>query len=169
MSADRVTYYWCVPSTEDAARIQAVIEGLADVQGAPHFMPHMSLASVHGLAPDLSPTLSELRGLQVQPLEIAETGAFTMSLFLRVEKHPALIRARQAFESLPGFRSSRAFDPHLSLCYGSPPAGAAQSDKVQELLSKPLCFDRLVTVDIPASVSTYDDIRAWKVLESIPF
>jgi len=169
MSAEHVTYIWCVPSADDEVRVQAAIDELADAQAAPRFMPHMSLASVSGSVPDLAGTLEELRGLQVQPLEIAESDAFTMAMFLRVERHPALLRARKAFESLPGFRSSRSFDPHLSLCYGPPPKGAAQSDRVLSLLQKSLTFDRLVTVDIPASVSNYDDIRAWKILDSIPF
>ncbi len=169
MSGDRVTYYWCVPAPADEARFQAVIDELASVQSAPRFMPHMSLASVKGSAPDLAPILSTLRGLQLQPLVVGETDAFTMSLFLRVGPSAELIRARKAFEAVSGFRSSRSFDPHLSLCYGPPPPGAADLASVQALLEKPVNFDRLVTVDIPARVSTYDDIRAWKVLDTIPF
>lgn len=169
MSAERVTYYWCVPSPDDEARFQAVIDELAKAQDAPRFMPHMSLASVHGSAPDLASVLNDLRGLQLRPIEIDETDDFTMSLFLRVEPSPALIRARQAFEGIAGFRSSRSFDPHLSLCYGPPPGGAANLENVRALLKKPIKFDRLVTVDIPARVSTYDDIRAWDILKTIPF
>jgi len=169
MNVDRVTYYWCVPAAADEARIQAVIDELATAQGAPRFMPHMSLASVKGAAQDLSPILSDLRDLQLQPLEVDETDAFTMSLFLRVEPNAALLHARKVFEAVPGFQSSRSFDPHLSLCYGPPPQGAADLASVQVLLQKPVTFDRLVTVDIPARVSTYDDIRAWKVLDTIPF
>lgn len=169
MSAERVTYYWCVPAQDDEARLQTVIDDLAKAQGAPCFMPHMSLASVQGSAPDLASVLSDLRGLQLRPIEIDETDDFTMSLFLRVEPSPELIRARQVFEGIEGFRSSRLFDPHLSLCYGPPPDGAADLENVRALLKKPIKFDRLVTVDIPSRVSTYDDIRAWNILETIPF
>lgn len=169
MSVERVTYYWCVPAPADEARFQVVIDELASVQSAPRFMPHMSLASAKGAAPDLFPILSNLRGLQLQPLAVDAKDTFTMSLFLRVAPSDELIRARKAFESVPGFQSSRSFDPHLSLCYGPPPPGAADLASVQALLEKPVTFDRLVTVDIPAQVSTYDDIRAWKVLDTIPF
>lgn len=169
MTIDRVTYFWCVPASEDAARLQAVIDVLAETQNAPRFLPHLSLASMNGPLPDLSEILRDLKGLQLQPEEIGETDTFTMSLFLRVERHPALLKARSVFETMPGFRSSRSFDPHLSLCYGPPPHGAVHSVRVRDLLKTPILFDRLVTVDIPASVTTYDDIRAWKVLETIPF
>lgn len=169
MNDERVTYYWCVPAPEDEARFQSVIDELALAQGAPSFMPHMSLASVKGRGPDLTPILDDLRGLQLQPLEVDETDAFTMSLFLRVEPGQALIKARKAFETIPGFQSSRSFDPHLSLCYGPPPQRAANFASVQALLDEPVTFDRLAIVDIPARVSTYDDIRAWKVLDTIPF
>ena len=169
MSEDRVTYFWCVPAAEDAARFQGVIDALADRQDAPCYMPHLSLASLSGPLPDLSPVLQTLHGLTLQPQEIAQTEAFTMSLFLRVERHLSLIQARETFEHLPGIRSSREFDPHLSLCYGTPPPGAEKQEAVQALLQSPIKFDRLVLVDIPAKVSTYDDIRAWKVVRSIPF
>lgn len=169
MNDERVTYYWCVPAPADEARFQSVIDELASAQGAPSFMPHLSLASVKGSGPDLTPILSDLRGLQLQPLEVDETDAFTMSLFLRVEPSQALLNARKAFEAIPGFQSSRSFDPHLSLCYGPPPRGAADLASVRALLQEPVVFDRLVTVDIPSQVSTYDDIRAWKVLDTIPF
>ena len=169
MSGESVTYYWCVPGPAEEARFQAVIDELASAQGAPCFIPHMSLASVKGAAPDLGPILNDLQGLKLKPLAIDETETFTMSLFLRVEPNAALLQARKAFEAVSGFQSSRSFDPHLSLCYGPPPPGAANLASVQALLQKPVTFDRLVTVDIPARGSTYDDIRAWNVLGTIPF
>lgn len=169
MIAETVTYYWCVPADSDAKRLRAVIDHLADSQGAPRFTPHLSLASIQGETPELSAILSGLRGLQLTPLEIDQSDVFTMSLFLRVAPHADLLRARTAFERTPGFRSSRAFDPHLSLCYGSPPPGAAGLKAVLELLEDPIRFDKLVTVDIPSVVRSYDDIRAWNLLETHPF
>ncbi|MEL7540128.1 MAG: hypothetical protein AAGJ51_04430 [Pseudomonadota bacterium] len=169
MSGAHRIYYWLVPCAKDAARFSDVVAHLADTQNAPVFTPHMSLAAIDGDQPDLQPCIDILSGLVVAPVEIDMTDAFTMSLFVRIERHPALLRARAYMEAQPGIISSRAFDPHLSLCYGPPPAGAADWDAVKALSEQPIRFDRLKTVDIPPRVETYDDIRAWKALQSIPF
>ncbi|MEM7328819.1 MAG: hypothetical protein AAF437_08785 [Pseudomonadota bacterium] len=161
--------YWLLPCDQDAERFQAAIDALADAQNAPAFGPHMSLASIAGQQPDLQSCLDRLRGLKLEPLEIDATDVFTMSLFVRVKPNPALLQARTWMEAQAGFQSQRAFDPHLSLCYGPPPAGAQEWRTVRATLKGPILFDRLAAVDIPPRVETYDHIRAWKILDKIGF
>ncbi|MEO1189955.1 MAG: hypothetical protein AAFW60_12875 [Pseudomonadota bacterium] len=169
MSRPARIYYWLVPCAEDATRYSKVISRLAATQGAPLFTPHASLAAIEGVQPDLAPCLELLAGLEVEPLEIDMTDAFTMSLFVRIERHPALLQARQYMQEQPGAISSRDFDPHLSLCYGVPPQDAENWEAVRALLDQPIRFNRLNTVAIPPRVETYDDVRAWKALETHAF
>lgn len=150
-------------------RYDALITRLAKAQDAPTFTPHMSLASIEGRLPDLRPCFDLLSGLELKPVEIDASDAFTMSLFLRVERHPKLLEARKWMEAQPGMKASRTFDPHLSLCYGEPPADAANLDIVRSLMDAPIRFDQLRTVAIPERVETYDDVRAWKTLETYVF
>lgn len=168
MTSQKRTYYWLVPSAEDKSRFNPIIEKLADVQNAPVFEPHLSLAAIEGVQPDLQPCLDLVRDLSLMPLEIGVTDTFTMSLFVRVERSQRLLNARRYMEQQPGFKASRSFDPHLSLCYGARPPHAENMPEVQNLLASPIRFDTLCTVAIPAKVETYDDVRSWRVLERHP-
>ncbi len=169
MSSTRRLSYWVVPCADDTARFFDVVSRLARVRNAPVFSPHMSLISIEGEQPDLSSCLDLLRGLEVQPVEIGMTDAFTMSLFVRMEPHPALLEAREFLLNQPRAKSSRDFDPHLSLCYGAPPEGAADWDQVRALLDQPVRFDALRSVVIPPIVETDEDVRRWREVQTFPF
>lgn len=133
------------------------------------FAPHVSLAAIEGEQPDLQPCLDILAGLVVKPAELGMTDAFTMSLFVRLERHPALLQARAFMTAQPGNASSRDFDPHLSLCYGAPPEGVMEWTDVRALLDHPIRFNRLSAVGIPPVVETHDDVQGWNALQTYPF
>tara|TARA_R110002051_G_scaffold76014_1_gene138943 strand:+ start:222 stop:716 length:495 start_codon:yes stop_codon:yes gene_type:complete len=158
--------YWCTPCAEDAARYRAVIKALALAQGAPAYQAHLTLGTLERAASDLSEVVAALRGLVLEPAGIGETDVFTKSLFVRFEASDTLLAARRQLETLQGFRPGRAFDPHISLCYGAPPEGSAARRDVQDLLSKPVRFDRLIAVNITLPIETYADVMAWTVAET---
>ena len=162
MTNERRQLLWLAPSAADAIRFQAIIDHLAELQGAPRFTPHMTLASFEGPVPDIAPALEALKGLRLNPAGIGQSDVFTQSLFLRVEANEALLEAREYFRSCPGFRAGRAFDPHLSLCYGVPPSGSAELPAIKALLAEPIHFDCLKRVEIHLPVDSYDAIRAWE-------
>lgn len=162
MNAQHETLFWLIPSAEDEARFARVIEGLAAPREAAMFTPHLTLGAVRGEVPDLKQVLAALAGLTLSPLEIGETDVFTMSLFVRFQPTEALLTARAELERLPGFRPGRAFDPHISLCYGAPRATDAERDEIEALLATPVAFDQLVAMHIPLPVETQDDIRKWR-------
>lgn len=159
---EEIIAYWLVPAPDHAARFQHVVDRLADQQGAPRFHPHLSFGSFGDKEPDLSEVLQLLGGLELRPTEVAHSPSFTMSLFVRFEPTEQLLRARSALEACPGFRTSRDFDPHISLCYGAPKDRAAQDEEIQALLDQPVFFDRLVATDISIPVESYADIKLWK-------
>lgn len=159
---ERIIAYWLVPSAGDAVRFQSVINALAEQQGAPRFRPHLSFGSFADEEPDLSDVLKILTELELQPKEIDASPSFTMSLFVRFEPSDQLLRARRAVEACPGFRTSRTFDPHISLCYGAPVDKAPLQEEMKALLRGPVRFDQLIATDITLPVETYADIRLWK-------
>ncbi len=159
---EEIIAYWLVPSVDHAARFQKVIDQLADQQGVVRFHPHLSFGSFNESEPDLREVLELLRGLELQPIEVAHSPSFTMSLFVRFEPTQQLLRARSALEACSGFRTSRDFDPHISLCYGTPKDRDALQNEINALLSQPVLFDRLVATDISLPVETYADIELWK-------
>jgi len=159
---DQIMAYWLVPAPEQSERFQNVVDKLADQQGAPRFHPHLSFGSIAGEEPDLTAVIGLLHGLELRPTEVAKSPSFTMSFFVRFEPSEQLLRARSALETLPGFRTSRDFDPHISLCYGAPIEPVALQDEINALLRQPVLFDRLVATDITLPVQIYEDIALWK-------
>lgn len=166
MTQPEETIFWLVPCTADAARFQAIIDALAADQVAPSFKPHLTLGAVRGSAPRVERVVKALAGVTLAPKEIDQTDLFTMSLFVRLHSSPALSAGRNALESVPGFRFGRAFDPHLSLCYGPPVHRTSTTAEIKSLLDKPVRFDRLVAMHIPLPVETHDDVRKWREVAS---
>ena len=159
---EEIIAYWLVPSAEHTARFQNVVDTLADQQGAPRFHPHLSFGSFTDTEPDLDEVLQRLSDLELSPTEVAQSPSFTMSLFVRFEPTEQLLRARTALEARPGFRASRDFDPHISLCYGTPRNRVALQAEIQGLLDQPVQFDRLIATHITLSVESYADIELWR-------
>ena len=158
---EEIIAYWLVPTAEHKARFQCVVDALADQQGAPRFDPHLSFGSFTDTEPDLDGVLQLLSGLELSPTEIAQSPSFTMSLFLRFKPTEQILRARAALETRPGFRTSRDFDPHISLCYGAPENRDALQDEIQALLDQPVQFDRLIATNITLPVETHADVELW--------
>lgn len=159
---EQIIAYWLVPSADHTARFQSVVDKLAEQQDAPRFHPHLSFGSFAETEPDLTEVIGILRGLELRPVEIAQSPSFTMSLFVRFEPSEQLLQARSTLKAIPGFRTSRDFDPHISLCYGAPINRDALQDEINALLDQPVRFDRLVATEISLPVENYDDIKLWK-------
>lgn len=165
---DTIIAYWLLPALDHAARFQRVVDKLADQQCGVRFLPHLSFGSFLDNKPDLSGVLQLLCGLELRPTEVAETASFTMSLFVRFEPTEQLLQARCALEACPGFRTSRDFDPHISLCYGAPVNKGAIQREINALLDQPVLFDRLVATEISLPVESYDDIKLWQQRAEYP-
>ena len=167
---EEIIAYWLVPSSHHTKRFQRVIDALSDQQGAPKFHPHLSFGSFADEEPDLGEVLQLLCGLELRPTEVAHSPSFTMSLFVRFEATEQLLNARAAIEAQPGFRTSRDFDPHISLCYGAPENRDALQDEIQALLDQPVQFDRLIATNITLPVETHADVELWtqRAVHQIP-
>ncbi|MEM9841304.1 MAG: hypothetical protein AAF767_01590 [Pseudomonadota bacterium] len=165
MNTEPAITYWVLPAPADEARLQVIIDALTQTQKAPRFPPHMTLGTLAQPVRDLSSVLKHLPAFSMTPSDICETEYFTKALFLRFEAKPRLRAARAAFEALPGFIKGRAFDPHLSLCYGTPPIGAGSSAAIEAVRDRPVRFNRLAAVQVTRPVISHDQVRAWNVLD----
>ncbi len=165
---DKIVSYWCLPCDADSARFSAVIKALAVGQGVCSFLPHLTLGSLDAAA-DMSGIAEGLSGLSLDPVGISGTEAFTTSLFVRFAATRSLLAARDRMERMPGSRAGRAFDPHVSLCYGPPPPSSRASEDVQALLRTQVRFDRLAAVDVTVPVTTHAQVAEWRIGPVWPF
>ncbi|MEL6861058.1 MAG: hypothetical protein AAGL11_04410 [Pseudomonadota bacterium] len=167
MSPQKVTSIWLVPNSEDGARIKHISDQLADAQKGARFQPHITLGSLTTSEPDLNAMFGAAPAVELKPIEIDRTDTFTMALFIRLEISPQLAELRAALESAKGFRASRTFDPHVSLCYGSPPEHLGLSVHFSELLDHPVRFNQIWAMEINVPVETHANVRTWRKIASI--
>lgn len=165
MTVTTVSSIWLVPSAADTERLQPIIHEIAAQQGGVSFQPHLTLGSLHTRTPDLPGLSRQLSALHLMPVEIDATNIFTTALFIRFETSTEIKRLRTELERQESFRASRVFDPHMSLCYGPPPPGLDDLERYSELLSQPILFDQVCAVKITVPVVSYDDVRAWHIIE----
>ena len=165
MTRETVCSIWLVPNAAETRRIQSIIDDIASKQGGVSFQPHLTLGSLSYSAPDFAHLCQGARPFQLNPIEIDATPAFTTSLFIRFAMSDELSSLRTALENLPAFRSSRAFDPHLSLSYGAPPVELDVDRLRSDLLAQPILFDTIWAVEIGLPVATYEDVKSWRVLK----
>lgn len=161
MKPEAITTYWCIPRAADGEAYRAVINALADAQGGARFEPHISLGSLSAFDPNIDDVLCALRGLTVQPTGLKRSAMFTKSLYVDLAAHAQLDQARACLAGRDGFRSSRDFAPHISLCYGPPMQADALAPALQALLAQPVRIDRVQAVAISLPVATHTQVAAW--------
>lgn len=161
MSCTTIVAYWALPHQQDALAYQQVIDALAEAQGGARFTPHISLGSLGAFDADVDDVVSALRGLTVRPTQLGRSAVFTKSLYVDLAQSAQLELARASLAGRNGFRSTRSFAPHISLCYGPPVNEDAVKPLIDALLTKPIRIDRLQAMEISLPAETYADVSAW--------
>lgn len=167
MTPQKIVAYWCLPSQADGAAYRKIIQALATAQGGAAFEPHLSLGSLSAAESNLDDVRAALVHLVLQPSGLGRSDVFTKSLYVEFAASPALDRARACLAGRAGFRSTRRFAPHISLCYGPPVDEDALTPEIQALLAQPVRFDRLQATEIKLPVETHAHVAAWSPIETI--
>lgn len=166
MTRTTIVAYWALPKVQDGLAYQQVIDALAEAQGGARFTPHVSLGSLEAFDADIDDIVSALRGLTVKPTYLGRSSVFTQSLYVDLEQSAQLEQARASLAGRKGFRSTRTFAPHISLCYGQPVNEDALKPQIEALLLKPIRIDRVQAVEISLPVETHADVSAWSPIET---
>lgn len=153
--------YWALPHAQDGLAYQYVIDALAEAQGGVRFTPHISLGSLETFDADVDEVVSALRGLMVRPTQLGRSSVFTKSFYVDFAQNDQLELARASLAGRNGFRSTRSFAPHISLCYGPPVNEDALKPMIEALLTKPVRIDRVRAVEISLPVETHADVSTW--------
>jgi 2'-5' RNA ligase len=111
---------------EGAAResVAALVQGLADRLQTTPFVPHVTLlpgldGSVEGVLEGARVLAAGLGPIDVQPVGVDGSAQHFRCLFFRMAGSPALREAHARAALGFGRSPDPAFDPHLSLVYGS--------------------------------------------------
>jgi 2'-5' RNA ligase len=115
---------WLMPEGEAFETLAGQIEGLADRLGTAPFAPHVTLLpGLLGPDSEVIETARSLAGelgpLTLEPSEVDGTDSHFRCLFFRMRASEALLAAHTHAARRFGRDPDPAFDPHLSLVYGT--------------------------------------------------
>lgn len=150
--------FWLVPSKEDKAFFQDIIDRLAREYDAPTFTPHVTIYSDKYTSDEFTAEIIEKATQDIQSFSlkvdrVLSTAQFTITLF--VQFHPNQIISKIS-ESL-GYSSKRQFNfelnPHLSLIYKNLSQEIKQALTNSIVLSKSeVLFDEVSAIATPEKV-----------------
>ena len=162
--------YWLIPSQEDRAFFQDIIDSLAQEYDAPSFTPHVTIYSGNS-TPDESPAeLIEkaIQGVQSFNLRVDQllySEEYTKSLFVQFHPSSILSRISQSLRSSSKNPSDYALNPHLSLIYKQ--MSEVTKKNLIASLSLPkseVVFDEVSAISSPERTQGREDVESWKVI-----
>jgi hypothetical protein len=160
--------FWLIPSQEDRAFFQKIIDTLAQEYDAPAFTPHVTIYSGE-YAPNESPAeLLEkaIQGVQCFSLRIDKllySEEFTKTLFVQFHPSTILSQISETIQSNSKNSSDYALNPHLSLIYKQ--MNEETKKNIRASLSLPkseIVFDEVRAISTSETVQTREDVESWK-------
>ena len=162
--------YWLIPSQEDRAFFQDMIDTLAREYDAPSFTPHVTIYSGDS-APDESPdqliaqAIQGVRPFSLKSDRILYSQEFTKTLFVQFQPNSTLSQISQSLQSSSKNPSDYTLNPHLSLIYKQ------MSEETKENLTNSLTlpksevlFDQVMAISSPERTQTREDVESWNVI-----
>lgn len=162
--------YWLIPSQEDRAFFQDIINTLAREYDAPSFTPHVTIYSGDS-APDESPdrlleqAIQGVRPFSLKSDRILYSQEFTKTLFVQFQPNSILSQISQSLQSSSKNPSDYTLNPHLSLIYKQ------MSNETQKNLMTSLTlpksevvFDEVMAISSPEQTQTREDVESWDVI-----
>lgn len=162
--------FWLIPSEEDRAFFQRIIDTLSQEYDAPGFTPHVTIYSGE-FAPDES--AASLIGKATQGVEpfslkidkLLYSDEFTKTLFVQFQPSVILSKISEIIRSNSRKPSSFVLNPHLSLIYKQ----MDEATKKKLTTSLPLTgsevvFNEVKAIFTPEKVQSRADVESWKVI-----
>jgi 2'-5' RNA ligase len=160
--------FWLIPSQEDRAFFQKIIDTLAQEYDAPAFTPHVTIYSGE-YAPNESPVEvleKAIQGVQAFSLRIDKllySEEFTKTLFVQFHPSTILSQISETIQSNSKNSSDYALNPHLSLIYKQ--MNEETNKNIRASLSLPkseIVFDEVRAISTSETVQTREDVESWK-------
>ena len=162
--------FWLIPSEEDRAFFQEIIDNLAKEYDAPVFTPHVTIYSGE-CTPEESPAeLLEqatrgVQGFRLTVDQLLYTDEFTKTLFVQFYPNSILSQISESLHRCSKKPSEYELNPHLSLIY------QYLSEEIkQELITKlnlpksEVFFNEVRAISAGNQVKGWEDVESWEVI-----
>lgn len=162
--------FWLIPSQEDKALFQKIINTLAQEYDALTFTPHVTLYAGE-FVPDESPAeLLKIATQGIHPFslkvdQLLYTEEFTKTLFVQFHPNTVLSQITESLRSHSSKPSDYILNPHLSLIY------QYLSEQTKKELASSITlpksevfFDEVSAISIPETIRRREDVEKWDVI-----
>ena len=166
--------FWLLPEEKERARLQEIIDQLADRLSAPRFIPHLTLLTrpaddVADPASLLEHLTSRFGALQLEVCGQARSSSqFNQALVLPATTTPeldAVVSALHPLKIVPN-----GYAPHLSLLYAQlDPEIGRQLEQEFSSESFTARFDHCTAIDIGPGCRCQQDVEQWRTIATRRF
>lgn len=164
--------FWLIPSEDDKAFFQKIIDNLAQEYNAPTFTPHVTIYSGE-YAPDESPAEliekaeGEIKSFTLKVDKLLYTDSFTKTIFVQFHQNVILSKISDTLQQSSKIPSKFTLNPHLSLIYQSLKEEIKKHLITSIRLPKSeVFFDEVRAISTPEKVQKREDVESWKVIST---
>jgi 2'-5' RNA ligase len=158
---------WLMPSGEDAALFDAVVDRLAARFGTEPFIPHLTLVedmprTAADLAAVLDAGFAGVSGFGAAIVGVDGGPSFFRSLYAAFRPEGPLLDLKRVAVERFGTGDVASFMPHVSLAYGAPEEAKATvaTELARGLVGRAVRFDEIVVAASAQSIP----IRDWSIV-----
>ena len=162
--------FWLIPSEEDRAFFQEIIDTLSLEYDAPTFTPHVTIYSGE-YAPDESPAkliekaTQEVSSFSLRVNKLLYTDEFTKTFFVQFQSSATLTKISETLQTNSINQSNFVLNPHLSLIYKQMSEETKKNLTTSLTLPKSeVFFDEVRAISTPERVQKREDVESWKVI-----
>jgi len=162
--------FWLIPSKEDRAFFQNIIDTLAQEYSAPSFTPHVTIYSGEYTSDDnplqlIEKSIKEVKSFSLRIEKLGYTEEFTKTLFVKFLPCAILSKMSKNICTSSSNPSNYILNPHLSLIY----------TRLHETIKKNLInslslnksevfFNEVRAISTPALIEAREDVESWKII-----
>lgn len=162
--------FWLIPSEEDRAFFQKIIDTLAKEYDAPAFTPHVTIYSGEFAPDETAASLIEKATEGVKPFslkvdKLLYSDEFTKTLFVQFQQSVILSKISEIIRSHSLNPSSFVLNPHLSLIYKQMDEATKKKLTTSLILTRSeVVFNEVKAISTPEKVQSWADVESWKVI-----
>ncbi len=164
--------FWLIPSAEDRAFFQGVIDTLAQDYDAPSFTPHVTIYfGAYGADESIEQLLDQaIQGIQPLSLQVDQllySDQYTKTLFVQFHPHSMLSQISETLRNKSKQSFEYELNPHLSLIYQTLSEDIKLNLKNSIHLPNPhIFFDEVSAIFIPGKIQKREDVESWEVIST---
>jgi 2'-5' RNA ligase len=167
--SDAILTYWLTPAEPARQYFTTVISELAARFDAPAFAPHVTVyvtkAEDENAAELIDCVMANRPPYRLSTRGIDHSDTFTKTVFVQFRSEPELTALSAAFRSASNWQHEYPLNPHLSLLYKD--IDQETKRELAAAIALPfteVIFDRVIAVVSPATISSREDVEAWRVV-----